>query len=135
MNHPEVNEVQAAKAHAQAAQANGRPPLISAQARELLNLRRLPAMLNVQQTAVLLGLAEHDIPVLLNAGLLKPLGDPQPNAVKYFAAVQVLELAGEIDVLNNIRRAVSEYWRGKNAVRSNGEPRPCNSRRLRNGQR
>jgi hypothetical protein len=130
---PGVNEVQAAKA--QTAQTNVKPPLISAQARELLNLRRLPAMLNVQQTAVLLGLAEHDIPVLLNAGFLQSLGDPQPNAVKYFAAVQVLELAGEIAVLNNIRRAVSEYWRGKNAMRHNGEPRPCKSRRLRNGQR
>ena len=55
-------------------------------------------MLNVQQTAVLLGLAEHDIPVLLNAGFLKALGEPQPNAVRYFASVQVLELAGEIAV-------------------------------------
>ena len=116
-----VNEVMAAKA--QAAQANGKPPLISAQARELLNLRRLPAMLNVQQTATLLGLAEHDIPVLLNACLLKPLGGAQPNAVKYFASVQVLELAGEVAVLNQIRRAVSEYWRGKNAARTNSGSR------------
>jgi hypothetical protein len=127
---PGVNEVQAARAQT----AQTKPPLISAQARELLNLRRLPAMLNVQQTAVLLGLAEHDIPVLLNAGFLQSLGDPQPNAVKYFAAVQVLELAGELDVLNNIRRAVSEHWRGKNAMRRNGDPRPCKSRRLRNSQ-
>ena len=128
-----VNEVMAAKA--QAAPANGKPPLISAQARDLLNLRRLPAMLNVQQTAILLGLAEHDIPVLLNAGFLKPLGDPQPNAMKYFASVHVLELAGEIAILNNIRRAVSDHWRDKNAARRNGEPRPCQSRRLRNGLR
>ena len=46
------------------------------QAKELLNLRRLPAMLNIQQTAVLLGLAEHDVPVLIGVGLLKSLGDP-----------------------------------------------------------
>jgi hypothetical protein len=100
------------------ARSNGKPELISAQARELLNLRRLPAMLNIQQTAVLLGLAEHDIPVLIGIGLLKPLGDPPPNAVKYFASIQVLELAGETFNLGKIRNAVYEYWRGKNAAKS-----------------
>ena len=83
----EINEVLAAK-------SNGKPGLVSAQARELLNLRRLPAMLNMAQTAVMLGLAEHDIPVLVRAGLLKPLGDPPPNAVKSFGTAQVLKLAG-----------------------------------------
>lgn len=110
MNH-DINEVLAAK-------SNSKPELISAQAKELLNLRRLPAMLNIQQTAVLLGLAEHDIPVLINLGLLKPLGDPPPNAVKYFASIQVLELAGELSRLSRIRNAVYEYWRGKNAAKS-----------------
>jgi hypothetical protein len=110
MNH-EINEVLAAK-------SNNKPELISAQAKELLNLRRLPAMLNIQQTAVLLGLAEHDVPVLINLGLLKPLGDPPPNAVKYFASIQVLELAGELSRLCKIRNAVYEYWRGKNAAKS-----------------
>jgi len=107
----EVNEALAAK-------GNGKPELISAQAKELLNLRRLPAMLNIQQTAVLLGLAEHDVPVLIGVGLLKPLGDPLPNAVKYFASIQVLELAGEFSRLCKIRNAVYEYWRGKNAAKS-----------------
>lgn len=104
----EINEVLAAK-------TNGKPVLISAQARELLNLRRLPAMLNTAQTAVLLGLAEHDIPVLVRNGLLEPLGDPPPNAVKSFSTVQVLELAGESAILDKIRRTVYEYWRKKNA--------------------
>ena len=107
----EVNEALTAK-------SNGKPELISAQAKELLNLRRLPAMLNIQQTAVLLGLAEHDVPVLIGVGLLKPLGDPPPNAVKYFASIQVLELAGELSRLCKIRNAVYEYWRGKNAAKS-----------------
>lgn len=104
----EINEILAAK-------ANGKPVLISAPAKELLNLRRLPAMLNTAQTAVMLGLAEHDIPVLVRAGLLEPLGDPPPNAVKSFGTAHVLELAGETAILNKIRRTVYEYWRGKNA--------------------
>jgi hypothetical protein len=110
----EINEILAAR-------SNGKPALISAQARELLNLRRLPAMLNTAQTAVLLGLAEHDIPVLVRAGLLRPLGDPPPNAVKSFSTVHILELAGETAMLNKIRRRVYEYWQGKNAAKV----KPC----------
>ena len=113
----EINEILAAK-------SNGKPGLISASAKELLNLRRLPAMLNMPQTAVMLGVAEHDIPVLVAAGLLKPLGNPPSNAVKYFGTVEVLEMAGERAVLNKIRSAVYQYWRGKNAA----HPKPCRSR-------
>lgn len=120
---PEINEVLASR-------PGGKPGLISAPARELLNLRRLPAMLNSAQTAVLLGLAEHDIPVLVRAGLLKPLGDPPPNAVKSFGTVQVLELAGESAMLNRIKSTVYKYWRGKNA----GKSEPEHSRNRVNGR-
>ena len=97
--------------------AASRPELISAQARELLNLQRLPAMLNVQQTAVLLGVGEHDIPVLIRANLLEPLGNPPPNAVKYFAGIQILEMAAAPGLLGKIRSAIYEYWQGNNAAK------------------
>jgi len=51
----------------------------------------------------------------VRAGLLEPLGNPPPNAVKSFSTVHVLELAGETAILNKIRQTVYEYWRGKNA--------------------
>jgi len=124
MNH-EINEVLSAK-------SNGKPGLISAPAKELLNLRRLPTMLNAAQTAALIGLAEHDIPVLVSARLLEPLGNPPANAVKHFATMQVLELAGEIAHLNKIRNAVYEYWRGKNANKASTQSKP---RSARNGHR
>ena len=108
-----------------------RPGLIAAPAKELLNLRRLPAMLNMAQTAVLLGLAEHDIPVLVHAGLLQPLGNPPANAVKHFATLQVMELAGEITQLGKIRNAVYEHWRAKNAHKTPADTKP---RSLHNGQ-
>lgn len=108
------------------------PELISATAKELLNLRRLPAMLNTAQTAALIGLAEHDIPILVSVGLLEPLGDPPPSAVKHFATVQVMELAGEIELLGKIRNAVYQHWRNKNARKSSAESNPRHSR---NGHR
>ena len=120
MSH-EINEVLSAK-------ANGRPGLISAPAKELLNLRRLPAMLNMAQTAALIGLAEHDIPVLVSVGLLEPLGNPPPNAVKHFATVQVMELAGEIAQLGKIRNAIYEHWRHKNARKTSVESKPRHAR-------
>ena len=110
----EINEILAAR-------SNGRPGLVSAQAKELLNLRRLPAMLNMAQTAVMLGLAEHDIPVLIAVGLLKPLGNPPANAVKYFSTVEILATAGESSILDKIRSTVYEYWRAKNS--GNSKPR------------
>ena len=120
-----INEVLAAR-------VSEKPLQISHQAGELLNLRRLPAMLNMAQTAVLLGLAEQDIPVLIGVGLLKPLGNPPANAVKHFATLQVMELAGEITQLGKIRNAVYEHWRAKNAQKTSADLKP---RSLHNGQR
>jgi hypothetical protein len=48
--------------------------------------RNLPARLDVVATAKLLGFAEHDIQILMAVGKLTPLGDPAPNAPKWFAA-------------------------------------------------
>lgn len=93
--------------------------LVPVHVRELLNLRRLPAMLTAAQTAALLDCGgEHNIPVLVRARLLKPLGSPPANAVKYFATVEVLELAADVKRLSQIRDAVYKYWRGKNCAKS-----------------
>src|ERR1700743_2298361 len=75
--------------------------------------RNLPARLILVATARLLGFAEDDIPILMAAGKLKPLGDPAPNAPKWFAAVEVVRLAGDVDWLNKATREISKYWRHK----------------------
>lgn len=120
-----INEIITAK-NEKATKSKG-PELIDAPAKELLNMRRLPAMLNPGQAAALIGYAEHDIPVLVSAGLLKPLGNPPANSVKHFATVQVMELAGEIAQLSKMRNVVYEHWRLKNANKTS-------ARRARNGQ-
>lgn len=56
----------------------------------------------------------HDIPVLVVARLLKPLGNPQPNSVKYFATLDVLELMQDRTWLAKITNAVSQHWKQKN---------------------
>jgi hypothetical protein len=77
--------------------------------------RNLPARLDVMATAKLLGFAEHDIQILMSVGKLKPLGDPAPNAPKWFAAVEMVRLAGDIEWLHKATREISKYWRHKRA--------------------
>ena len=86
---------------------------------ECLNLYRLPARLDSRQTASLLGFQVHDIPVLIAAKLLEPLGKPVPNAPKYFAACVIEELRGNPDWLDKASRAVSRHWRVRNGRKAN----------------
>jgi hypothetical protein len=115
-----INERVAAPVGFVRTKGSARIELVPAQVRDLLNLRRLPARLNVQQAAALLNCGEHDIPVLVSNGLLKPLGHPPLNAVKYFAPTDVLELAGDSERMGQICDTLYEYWRGKNAAKSDG---------------
>jgi len=85
-------------------------------------------MLNAQQTAAVLGVGEHDIPALIRSGLLEPLGDPQANAVKYFAGIQILEMAGDPAFLGKLRNAIYEYWQGKNTAKNKSHIRRTNGR-------
>src|ERR1039458_4784084 len=75
--------------------------------------RNLPARLDVPATAKLLGFAEHDIQVLMAASKLIPLGDPAPNAPKWFAAIEVVRLAADKDWLHKATKEVSRHWRDK----------------------
>jgi len=75
--------------------------------------RDLPARLDVVEPAKLLGFAAHDIQILMASGKLTPLGDPAPNAPKWFAAIEVLRLATDHDWLNKATKEVSKYWRHK----------------------
>jgi hypothetical protein len=75
-----------------------RPRAATAQAmnadqRQLLSLLAQPPLrLTVQQAAWVLHCQPHDIPVLLRAKLLKPLGAPTAKGTKYFGTREILEL-------------------------------------------
>jgi hypothetical protein len=83
-------------------------------------LGQIPARLTAEQTAWVLNCQPHDIPVLVAARLLKPLGNPQPNSVKYFASVEVLELAKERGWLARMTTILSQHWQKKNEVKKGG---------------
>ena len=78
---------------------------------------QLPARLTVEQAAWVLNCQPHDIPSLVRARLLKPLGNPSPNSVKYFSTAELLELTKDRNWLMRMSAAVYQHWQTRNAQR------------------
>jgi hypothetical protein len=76
-----------------------------------------PARLLSEEVALILNCKVHDIPVLVAAKLLKPLGNPRPNSIKYFCTADILELANDRNWLSRMANTTSNYWKMKNAQR------------------
>jgi hypothetical protein len=76
-----------------------------------MSLRQLPARINVEQVEKLLGFTHDDITILMAEPKLelKPLGSPAPNAPKYFATVQILNLANKPDWLDRASNAIRRH--------------------------
>jgi hypothetical protein len=52
-------------------------------------------------------------------GKLTPLGDPAPNAPKWFAAIQMIRLATDQDWLHKATKEIAKFWRNKRERRLN----------------
>ena len=81
---------------------------------QFLNLRRAPARLNAEEAAWFLGFLPHEIPVLMSAKLLKPLGTPAANGCKYFPATDLESLRDDPKWLAQASNAIVRHWRDKN---------------------
>ena len=90
-------------------------PTKGAERDKFLNRKSHPARLTMEESAWALGFSAHEIPVLIAGKLLKPLGNPAPNTMKWFAADTVEELRHDLKWLSRATDAVMLYWRGKNA--------------------
>jgi len=85
------------------------------QHRFLSLMGRLPARLTVEQAAWVLGCQPHDVPILVGSKLLRPLGNPPANGIKFFAAADVLELTQDRAWLARATNTVCQHWQRKNA--------------------
>lgn len=81
-------------------------------------VRMPPARFDVQETAWYLGFPPSDIPILLKAGLLKPLGHPPPNGIKYFSETTLADLRKDIQWLARASDAIVRHWQKKNASKA-----------------
>jgi hypothetical protein len=82
-------------------------------------LGQLPARLTAEQAAWVLNCQPHDVPILVAARLLKPLGNPPPNSVKFFAASELLELVQDRARLAKVTNGLNQHWQKKNAAKRN----------------
>ena len=92
-------------------------------------LGQLPARLTAEQAAWVINCQPHDIPILVAARLLKPLGNPAANGIKFLAASELLELAKDRAWLVKVTNAVNQHWHRNNAskkvVPQNGNGLPA----------
>jgi hypothetical protein len=85
------------------------------QHRFLMLMGQLPARLTVEQAAWVLNCQSHDVPILVSARLLKPLGNPAQNGTKFFATVDVMESMKDRSWLAKVTNTISQHWQKQNA--------------------
>ena len=85
------------------------------QARFLSLLGQFPVRLNAEQAGWVLNCQPHDIPALIHARLLKPLGNPSANGTKYFATADLLEIAKDRSWLVRMTTTIHTHWQKQNA--------------------
>lgn len=79
----------------------------------------IPARLRAEQAAWGLNCQPQDVPILVAARRLKPLGNPPPNGIKFFAASELLELVKDRAWLVKVTNAVNQHWHKQNARKKN----------------
>ena len=77
-------------------------------------LGQLPARLTEEQAAWVLNCQAYDVAILVMARLLKPLGSPAANSVKFFATADILELSKDRTWLAKLTNTIGQHWREKN---------------------
>jgi hypothetical protein len=89
------------------------------QHRFLSLLGQLPARLTAEQAGWVLNCQPHDIPALISARLLKPLGNPAQNGTKFFATADVLETTKDRAWLVKVTTTINQHWQHQNARKKN----------------
>ena len=85
------------------------------QQRFLSLLGQLPARLTAEQTGWVLNCQPHDIPALVTSRLLKPLGNPAQNGIKFFCTADILELLKDRSWLTKMTNTINQHWHKKNS--------------------
>ncbi len=81
---------------------------------------RPPARLTVEQTAWVLGCQRHEVPILTAYRLLKPLGNPSQNGIKFFSTAEVTEMAKDRAWLAKMTQTISQHWHKRNVRQKSG---------------
>jgi hypothetical protein len=82
-----------------------------------LNLHTKPGKVTADEAAWHLGFLAHEIPMLMAVGLLRPLGEPPENGVKFFSTNELDRLCQDKAWLAKACDAVVKYWKDRNLLR------------------
>jgi len=93
------------------------PKSVNPDREKYLNLRIKPGKVTAEEAAWHLGFLAHEIPMLMAAGLLQPLGEPPDNGVKFFATNDLDKLNQDRAWLAKACDAVVKYWKDRNLLR------------------
>jgi hypothetical protein len=96
------------------------------QHRFLALLGQLPARLTAEETAWVINCQPHDIPALMSARLLRPLGNPPPNGIKFFSTAEVLESSKDRTWLAKVSSTIYQHWHKQNARKKDRSVSPAN---------
>jgi hypothetical protein len=89
---------------------------------KLQSLEKCGVVMTKEKVAEALGVATHNIPPLVRAGLLKPLGHPARYCVKHFSRDALMEKFADQEWLNKVVAAIHRHWRNKNARKKARSP-------------
>jgi hypothetical protein len=82
--------------------------------KEFLNLLSPPGRVNANEAAWKLGFEPDHIPILVSAGLLKPIGNPPPGAMKFFLTAVIELNKNDAKWMTKASEAVRLKWKEKN---------------------
>ena len=82
--------------------------------KDFLNLLSPPGRLTATETAWKLGFEPDHIPMLVGAGLLKPLGHPPEGAMKFFLAAEIEQKKIDGKWMTKACEVVRLKWKEKN---------------------
>jgi hypothetical protein len=84
---------------------------------QFLGLTHLPGRLNAQEAAWYLGFSPHEIPMLIGAHLLDPLGRPPEHGIKFFLRADLEPLRDDSTWMAKASDAILTYWKHQNLKR------------------
>ena len=93
-----------------------------------LNLQALgkyPVVMTKEKVADAMGVPTHNIPPLVRAGLLKPLGHPGRYCVKHISRDALAEKFASQEWLEKVMAAIHRHWRIKNARKRARQAQPA----------
>ena len=81
---------------------------------DFMNLRKKPGRLNAEQTGWYMGFNPTEVTILISSGLLKPLGKPAQNSVRFFARADLDRYDSDPKWLDKASLTLGRHWRTRN---------------------